>query len=238
MSFTEILSKLGFCSQKDKQSLEKDIKQNTEILSEIRNLINTIHKQQENKILVLENKLSSIEENQQKLCLNIADRIENLSKFVDNNLSTIQDNLSNNIIEIKNAFDDNSFKQNNLIQEQILSLKEIQQKNKVYITKTLTSYNDNLSKIQAQHEEKYNNILNSLSTILDNQTKQKVIIANKLDIIKKEIATANENITSLQKTLEINSLNQLKKDDLHLIENLLRLIIANKFINDITNKNC
>lgn len=236
MSFTEILSKLGFCSQKDKQSLEKDIKQNTEILSEIRNLINTIHKQQENKILVLENKLSSIEENQQKLCLNIADRIENLSKFVDNNLSTIQDNLSNNIIEIKNAFDDNSFKQNNLIQEQILSLKEIQQKNKVYITKALTSYNDNLSKIQAQHEEKFNNILNRLSNILDNQTKQKVIIANKLDIIKKEITTASENITSLQKTLEINSLNQLKKDDLYLIEDLLRLIIANKFINDITNK--
>lgn len=236
MSFTEILSKLGFCSQKDKQSLEKDIKQNTEILSEIRNLINTIHKQQENKILVLENKLSSIEENQQKLCLNIADRIENLSKFVDNNLSTIQDNLSNNIIEIKNAFDDNSFKQNNLIQEQILSLKKIQQKNKVYITKALTSYNDNLSKIQAQHEEKFNNILNRLSNILDNQTKQKVIIANKLDIIKKEITTASENITSLQKTLEINSLNQLKKDDLYLIEDLLRLIIANKFINDITNK--
>ena len=236
MSFTEILSKLGFCSQKDKQSLEKDIKQNTEILNEIRNLINTIHKQQENKILVLENKLSSIEENQQKLCLNITDRIENLSKFIDNNLSKIQDNLSNNIIEIKNAFDDNSFKQNNLIQEQILSLKEIQQKNKVYITKALTSYNDNLSKIQAHHEEKSNNILNRLSNILDNQTKQKVIIANKLDIIKKEITTANENITSLQKTLEINSLNQLKKDDLHLIEDLLRLIIANKFINDITNK--
>lgn len=236
MSFTEILSKLGFCSQKDKQSLEKDIKQNTEILSEIRNLINTIHKQQENKIWVLENKLSLIEENQQKLCLNLADRIENLSKFVDNNLSTIQDNLSNNIIEIKNAFDDNSFKQNNLIQEQILSLKEIQQKNKVYITKALTSYNDNLSKIQTQHEEKSNNILNRLSNILDNQTKQKVIIANKLDIIKKEITTASENITSLQKTLEINSLNQLKKDDLHLIEDLLRLIIANKFINDITNK--
>lgn len=236
MSFTEILSKLGFCSQKDKQSLEKDIKQNTEILSEIRNLINTIHKQQENKIWVLENKLSLIEENQQKLCLNLADRIENLSKFVDNNLSTIQDNLSNNIIEIKNAFDDNSFKQNNLIQEQILSLKEIQQKNKVYITKALTSYNDNLSKIQTQHEEKSNNILNRLSNILDNQTKQKVIIANKLDIIKKEITTASENITSLQKTLEINSLNQLKKDDLHLIEDLLRLIIANKFINNITNK--
>lgn len=236
MSFTEILSKLGFCSQKDKQSLEKDIKQNTEILSEIRNLINTIHKQQENKICVLENKLSLIEESQQKLCLNLADRIENLSKFVDNNLSTIQDNLSNNIIEIKNAFDDNSFKQNNLIQEQILSLKEIQQKNKVYITKALTSYNDNLSKIQAQHEEKSNNILNRLSNILDNQTKQKVIIANKLDIIKKEITTASENITSLQKTLEINSLNQLKKDDLYLIEDLLRLIIANKFINDITNK--
>lgn len=236
MSFTEILSKLGFCSQKDKQSLEKDIKQNTEILSEIRNLINTIHKQQENKIWVLENKLSLIEENQQKLCLNLADRIENLSKFVDNNLSTIQDNLSNNIIEIKNAFDDNSFKQNNLIQEQILSLKEIQQKNKVYITKALTSYNDNLSKIQTQHEEKSNNILNRLSNILDNQTKQKIIIANKLDIIKKEITTASENITSLQKTLEINSLNQLKKDDLHLIEDLLRLIIANKFINDITNK--
>ena len=236
MSFTEILSKLGFCSQKDKQSLEKDIKQNTEILSEIRNLINTIHKQQENKICVLENKLSLIEESQQKLCLNLADRIENLSKFVDNNLSTIQDNLSNNIIEIKNAFDDNSFKQNNLIQEQILSLKEIQQKNKVYITKALTSYNDNLSKIQAQHEEKSNNILNRLSNILDNKTKQKVIIANKLDIIKKEITTASENITSLQKTLEINSLNQLKKDDLYLIEDLLRLIIANKFINDITNK--
>ena len=63
-----------------------------------------------------------------------------------------------------------------------------------------------------------------------------MIIANKLDIIKKEITTASENITSLQKTLEINSLNQLKKDDLYLIEDLLRLIIANKFINDITNK--
>lgn len=208
MSFTEILSKLGFCSQKDKQSLEKDIKQNTEILIEIRNLINTIHKQQENKIWVLENKLSSIEENQQKLCLNIADRIGNLSKFVDNNLSKIQDNLSNNIIEIKNAFDDNSFKQNNLIQEQIMSLKEIQQENRNYIVEALTSYNNNLSKIQSQHEEKYNNILNSLSTIIESQ---KIVIDNELDIIKKEVTITNENVIGLQKTLEMKFLNQLKK---------------------------
>ena len=107
MSFTEILSKLGFCSQKDKQELQENIKQNTVALNEIKRLLNNIYEQQEKKSSVLENRLSLLEENQRKLYLDIADRLDNIKEFADNNLSKAQDDLSNNIIELKNIFDDN-----------------------------------------------------------------------------------------------------------------------------------
>ncbi|WP_304153598.1 hypothetical protein [Megamonas hypermegale] len=233
MSFTEILSKLGFCSQKDKQELQEDIRQNTVVLDEIKVLLNSIYEQQEKKSFVLENRLSLLEENQRKLCLDIADRLDNIKEFVDNNLSKAQDNLSNNIIELKNVFDDNLSKQNNLLQDEMAALKQVQQENKVYIAKVLNTCNDNVSKMQAQYEEKYNNIINNLSAITDNQTKQKANIISELEAIGKEITTANKNVANLRKTVDKNSSGQLKKDDLRLIEELLRLIVANNFINDI-----
>lgn len=233
MSFIEILSKLGFCTQNDKQELKEDIKQNTVALNEIKVLLNSIYERQEKKSSVLENRLFLLEENQRKLCLDIVDRLDNIKEFADNNLSKIQDNLFNNIIELKNVFDENLSKQNNLIQDKMTLLKQIQQENKVYIAEVLKTYNDNVSKIQTQYEEKYNNIINNLSVITDNQEKQKANIINELDVIRKEITTGNKNIASLRKIVDKNSSVQLKKDDLQLIEELLRLIVANNFINDI-----
>ena len=72
-----------------------------------------------------------------------------------------------------------------------------------------------------------------MSAITDNQTKQKANIISELEAIGKEITTANKNVANLRKTVDKNSSGQLKKDDLRLIEELLRLIVANNFISDI-----
>ncbi|MBM6691432.1 hypothetical protein H9X75_10380, partial [Fusobacterium mortiferum] len=80
-----------------------------------------------------------------------ADRLDNIKEFVDNNLSKVQDKLSNNIIELKDVFDDNLSKQNNLIQDEMVSLKQTQQENKAYMAEVFKTCNDNISKIQAQY---------------------------------------------------------------------------------------
>ena len=49
--------------------VQENIKQNTVALNEIKRLLNNIYEQQEKKSSVLENRLSLLEENQQKLYL-------------------------------------------------------------------------------------------------------------------------------------------------------------------------
>ena len=112
MSFIEILSKLGFCSQKDKQELKEDIKQNTVVLNEIKVLLDSINEQQEKKLSVLENRLFLLEENQQTLCSNIVDRLKNMEEFANNNLSKVQGNLSNRMKKLRKVFEEDLSKHN------------------------------------------------------------------------------------------------------------------------------
>lgn len=237
MGFIEILSNLGFCTQNDKQELKEDIKQNKAILKDIWILLNTVQEQYKKEAISLDNRISVLEENQQKLHLNIIDKLDEIDKTIEANLLKMQDNLSKCIIELRNMFEEKVSKQIDNLQDKVILLEQNQQDNKTCIAEISNTLHEDLSKVKLHQAEKCKAIEDMLLSLSRNQIELKTNIMENLSVVNEETDDINKNIAMLRKALDRNSSNQIKKEDIRLIEELLRLFIANNFLNEFDKKN-
>lgn len=236
MSFIEILSKLGFCTQNDKQELKEDIKQNKAMLKDIWILLNTVQEQYKKEVISLDNRTSVLEENQQKLHLDIIDKLDEMDKTINANSLKMQDNLRKCIIELRNMFEEKVSKQIDNLQDKVILLEQNQQDNKTCIAEISNTLHEDLSKVKLHQAEKCKAIEDMLSSLSRNQIELKTDIMENLSVVNKETDDINKNIKSLRKTIDNNLSKQLKKEDIRLIEELLRLFIANNFLDDINSQ--